>query len=214
MPPPDIPLLHLVWTLCIGKSIPSLLTWKCQSEATAWRVTTPPPWNINLCSLSHPTLRLFSFFDSTTLTLGLSRTPLWMAMLMKRSQEILLNITFQLLCHKCWSRGKCPSDPLLANQLLSHALSSVLTKVGIPMLLELKASLAPVCILKVWELPTPQQFQIFLVIRMKFSGSHKTHKIIKAKKGGFESYFEGFYLSQQHAIIWRPFTVLQFLRDY
>lgn len=49
-------------------------------------------------------------------------------------------------------------------------------------------------------MPIPQQFQIFLVIQMRFSGSHQIQKFIEAEKEGFENYFEGFYLSQQHAI--------------
>lgn len=168
--------------------------WRCHCEATAWRVTTPSPWNTSLCSLFHPTLMVFSTFDSTASTLGLSRTPLWSATLMKKSQEILVNITSQLLCHKHWSRGKCPSGPLLMNQLLSHELSSVLTQVSIPMLLESFS-----CLYLYFEhlgMPTPQQFQIFLVIQMRFSASHKTRIFIKAEKEGFES----FYLVQQHAM--------------
>lgn len=193
---------------------PSLLMWKCHPEATAWWVTTPPPWNISLCSLFHTTLRLFSFSDSTTLTLGLSRTPLWTAMLMKRSQEILLNITFQLLCHKPWPHGKCPSGPSLTNQLLSHALSSVLTKVGIPMLLELKASLASLCILKVWECLPLSNFKYFLLSRWDFLEATKYRHSSNLRQAVFKVILKVLSEPATCNRIWRLFTVLQFLCDY
>lgn len=174
---------HPVWTLRIGKDIPSLLMWRCHCEATAWRVTIPSPWNMSLCSLFHPTLMLFSIFDSTVSTLGLSRTPLWSAVLMKISQEILLNIPSQLLCHKHWSRGKCPSADSGKHPY------AVRTE-----------SFSCLCILNIWECLPPQQFQVFLVNQMRFSASHKTQKFIKAEEEGFAGYFESFYLVQQHAM--------------
>lgn len=156
---------HLVWTLRIGKDIPSLLMWRCHCEATAWRVTSPSPWNMSLCSLFHPTLMLFSIFDSTVSTLGLSRTPLWSAVLMKMSQEILLNIPSQLLCHKHWSRGKCPSADSGKHPY------AVRTE-----------SFSCLCILNIWECLPLSNFKYFLLSRWDFLQATKHRNSSRQRK--------------------------------
>lgn len=173
---------QLVGTLCIGKNIPSLLMWRCHSEATAWRATTSPPWNRSFALFFIPPCCYSRVFGSTTVILGLSRALFWSAALLKRSQEILLNIAFQLLCHKCRSCGKRPSGPLLTNQLLSHELSSLLTQVSNPMLLELKHSLASVCILKGWERLPFSNFKYFLLSRRDFLEATKHRNSSKQRK--------------------------------